>query len=252
MFTKDFKPKRKKVISFWLLTLFFYFLIFPHKINAVDCEVNNQRGVCRQYTRNFQNQNDYYCKDNDGNAVPNETGYQSDQCRVWPLQACCVKKNNSCLRDLEECDPNHPEDCCSGICSQPIVGKPRCSYNSPPPSASPQAIQPKFCWIAVGPGGPATPPIQGIETTIGCLPTDPQKLLEKFLPWFMGLAGGIAFFLMLAGAFTILTSAGNPEKVKVGQERLTSAIIGLLFIIFSVFLIRIIGLPIMEISKNTP
>lgn len=88
----------------------------------------------------------------------------------------------------------------------------------------------------------------GIQTAIGCVPTEPADFISAFLNWAIGIAGGIAFLFMLFGAFQILLSSGNPEKVKAGQEQLTSAIIGLLFVIFSVFILRIIGQPIMFIS----
>jgi len=153
-----------------------------------------------------------------------------------PENGIC-QEDTDCVTSAPYCWPNNPSVSLATCHKDPLPSLPR-SISIP--------IQPLFCDYDPTTGKMLSTRIQ---TAIGCIPTDPQKLLEKFLPWFMGLAGGIAFFLMLAGAFTILTSAGNPEKVKVGQERLTSAIIGLLFIIFSVFLIRIIGLPIMEISR---
>ena len=63
----------------------------------------------------------------------------------------------------------------------------------------------------------------------------------------MGLAGGIAFLLILFGGFQILTSAGNPEKLNEGRELVSSAVAGLLLIIFSVFLLRLIGYDILRI-----
>ena len=98
-------------------------------------------------------------------------------------------------------------------------------------------------------GGTTVVGYRGIQTALGCIPTDPQQFISLFFKWAVGLAGGIAFILMLFAAFKILMSTGNPETLKAAQEQLTSAIIGLLFIIFSVFLLRIIGLPIMNISS---
>jgi len=77
-----------------------------------------------------------------------------------------------------------------------------------------------------------------------------KNLYTNYDAWAIGIAGGVAFLLMLFSAFGILTSAGDPEKLKASQEKLTSAIIGLLFIIFSVFLLRIIGTPIMELGST--
>ena len=45
----------------------------------------------------------------------------------------------------------------------------------------------------------------------------------------------------------MLTSAGNPETLAAGKDRLTNAVIGLLFVIFSVLLLQIIGFGILDI-----
>ena len=66
----------------------------------------------------------------------------------------------------------------------------------------------------------------------------------------IGIGGGLAFLMMLLGAFQMLTSAGNPETLQAGKDRLTSAVIGLLFIIFAVLLLQIIGVDILGILKR--
>lgn len=89
----------------------------------------------------------------------------------------------------------------------------------------------------------------GILTAIGCIPTDPQKLIEGLLKFTTAAGGGIALLLMVYGAFQMIISAGNPEAVKKGHEQFTSAIIGLLFIIFSVLLLKVIGVDILNIPR---
>jgi hypothetical protein len=87
-----------------------------------------------------------------------------------------------------------------------------------------------------------------IETAIG--PIDPSNLqgfIQSLLGIAFGVAGGIAFLLMLFGSFQIMTSSGNPEKMKAGSELITSALTGLLFIIFSVFILKLIGVTILQI-----
>jgi hypothetical protein len=44
-----------------------------------------------------------------------------------------------------------------------------------------------------------------------------------------------------------MISQGNPEQVKGAREQLTAAIIGLLFIIFSLVILQIIGVNILKI-----
>lgn len=87
----------------------------------------------------------------------------------------------------------------------------------------------------------------GSWTAIGCIPTNPSQFIAKILTIGIGLAGGIAFLLILFGGFQILTSTGNPEQLNAGRELVSSAIAGLLLIIFSVFILKVIGVNILGI-----
>lgn len=84
-------------------------------------------------------------------------------------------------------------------------------------------------------------------TALGCIQTDPQQFIGEILRIGVGIGGGIAFLLILFGGFQILMSAGNPEKLNAGKELVTSAITGLLIIIFSLFILRLIGFNIFGI-----
>ena len=90
-----------------------------------------------------------------------------------------------------------------------------------------------------------------IETAIGCIRTSPAGFTKDVLGFMLGIGGGLAFLMMLLGAFQMLTSAGNPDTLNAGRERLTSAIIGLLIIIFAVLLLQIIGVGILNIPGFT-
>ncbi len=92
---------------------------------------------------------------------------------------------------------------------------------------------------------------KGIITALGCIPTEPSAFIGKLLTVGIGLAGGIAFLLILFGGFQIMTSAGNPEQLNAGRELVSSAIAGLLLIIFSVFILRSIGVDILGIPGFT-
>lgn len=90
----------------------------------------------------------------------------------------------------------------------------------------------------------------GINTAIGCIPiTDTNLFIGFILRWAIGVGGGIAFLLIVYAAFMIMTSQGNPERLKAGQELLTSAIAGLIMLIFSVFILNLIGVNILGIFK---
>ena len=85
-------------------------------------------------------------------------------------------------------------------------------------------------------------------TALGCIPTKDTSL---FVAWLMrraiGIGGGIAFLLMIFAGFQIITSSGDPQKLQAGKELFTSAIVGLILIIFSVFLLELIGVRILNI-----
>ena len=106
---------------------------------------------------------------------------------------------------------------------------------------------------ATTPSGP-DPSIRGgcaedeINTAIGCIPFgDMTGLSRKILSWAIGIAGGIAFVLSVAAGFMISTAAGDPKKLQAGKELLNSALAGLLFLIFSVFILKLIGVDILNI-----
>ena len=88
----------------------------------------------------------------------------------------------------------------------------------------------------------------GIDSAIGCIPfNDITSFSSFFLTWGIGIGGGIAFILMVYAGFMIITSAGNPQRLEAGKELLTSAISGLLLLVFSVFILRIVGVDILKI-----
>jgi len=86
-----------------------------------------------------------------------------------------------------------------------------------------------------------------VWTAFGCIDTNPSSFIGSVLKVAIGIGGGIAFLLILFGGFQILTSAGNPEQLTAGRELVTSAITGLLLVIFSIFLLRLVGFNILGI-----
>ncbi len=96
----------------------------------------------------------------------------------------------------------------------------------------------------------------GAWTAIGCIgagsgdnasPKPLNDFLRSSLQIGIGAGGGIAFLLILFSGFQTIISAGNPEKLHEAKELMTAAITGLLLIIFSVFLLKIIGSDILAI-----
>jgi hypothetical protein len=72
-------------------------------------------------------------------------------------------------------------------------------------------------------------------------------MLTFILRWALGLSGGITFLLIVVSAFLIMSSGGNTEKVKAGRELLTAAVAGLVLVIFSVFILDLLGIRVLRI-----
>jgi len=90
----------------------------------------------------------------------------------------------------------------------------------------------------------------GIDTALGCLPYKSKNgaLTKALLTFATGISGAIALAVMLAGTIQIMTAGGNAEQVGKGKELLTGAIVGLLFIVFSVTLLRLIAGDIIQLE----
>ena len=89
-----------------------------------------------------------------------------------------------------------------------------------------------------------------VNTALGCISTSVDTTGNSFFgsvryPHGQGFMAQIS--MMLYGVFIVTTSAGIPDKLKEGQEVITSAVSGLIFIILSVFLLNLIGINILGI-----
>lgn len=89
---------------------------------------------------------------------------------------------------------------------------------------------------------------KGVWTSIGCIQNDLNSFIgETVFGFGIGLAGGFSLLCIIYAAFMMQSSQGNPEKLKKAQEMITSCIMGLMLIIFSVFILRLIGVNILKI-----
>lgn len=88
---------------------------------------------------------------------------------------------------------------------------------------------------------------EGIWTAVGCIKTDPTDIVQAIMTVGISIAGGVALLMFLAAGFMLSVSQGEPKRTSDAKEMLTSAIIGLLFIIFSVTILQFIGVDILRI-----
>jgi len=91
-----------------------------------------------------------------------------------------------------------------------------------------------------------------VGTAIGDISTNPQGFVRSIFSIVLGLAGGIALILIILSGYRMMASSGNPEALTASHEQLFSAIIGLLFIIFSFVILQVIGVDILKIPGFQP
>lgn len=158
---------------------------------------------------------------------------------------CNAPQNQSrtCIPRPDVGGPGQP--CLNGGChggaqcdltAQPPICKDPNDINNPPPAGGTGSTINGSC----GSYGEA------IDTAIGCIPIQNRTALIGFiLRWGVSIAGGIAMIFFVVAGFQIMTSAGDPQKLKAGQELLTSVISGVILLILSIFILRIVGVDIL-------
>lgn len=255
------KTVRNIIISFAATLLLF--LISPQQAKGYNCDSNNRSPECplsqyptchRATTCTYPNcsMTEYvngsyqiYCAEPVPTAtptplpagftpIPTASPTPVTQCPVCPQNFHWHSSYRTCCKNGEtpECtttsSPSFYQSCSGGE---------SCTYGSGCGSYSIGNIK---CTSREGK--------EGINTAIGCIPSGD---LNGFVSWFLGklifIASGVAFLLMAFGALQIITSAGSPEKVQAGQQLITSALAGLIFIILSLFLLKLIGVDILQI-----
>lgn len=88
---------------------------------------------------------------------------------------------------------------------------------------------------------------KGAWTGLGCIGTDVGGFVSSLLKIGLGISFGAAFIVMLYSAYLLQTSQGNPEKIKKARDYLSSAIIGILVVIFATFILQLVGVQILRI-----
>lgn len=88
----------------------------------------------------------------------------------------------------------------------------------------------------------------GIWTAFGCIEYSFGKFVQDVLFGFgLRFAMAITFFCIIYGALQLQLSRGDAARIKKAQELITSCISGLMLIIFSIFILRVIGVDLLRI-----
>ncbi len=86
-----------------------------------------------------------------------------------------------------------------------------------------------------------------VNTAIGPLPIQLSEFTKTIFSVLLSISGIIILYIVIRSGYILLFSQGNAEKVKEAQDRLTSAVVGLLFLIFSLIVLQTIGVDILHI-----
>ena len=110
-------------------------------------------------------------------------------------------------------------------------------------------LNPIFRYYILSKGREATLETSGVPTAIGCFPSTIEGIVTVLLRIFMGISGLVALLIIIISILTIMTNPDSPEKVKESYSRITYAVIGLIMMILSVFILRFIGINILNLPK---
>ncbi len=86
-----------------------------------------------------------------------------------------------------------------------------------------------------------------IDTAIGKIYTTPQGFIGSLFSFVLVLAAFGGVIVIIYSGYLLMISRGDKEKISAARETITSAILGLLFIVFSIVIIEIIGVDILQI-----
>lgn len=171
-----------------------------------------------------------------------DDGYQPAGCdSIYSCKCTCepIDEDSECGHLEEKCCSGNT--CVEGVCLNygGSYGS-RCVSDPKPPLSTPSSGESNIMCEETG-----------IRTAIGCIHVlgNQNTFLSELLKWAVGIGGGIAFALMLYAGFMIMTASGNPERIKAGQELLTSAIAGLILLVLSIVILKFIGVDILGLDK---
>lgn len=226
-----------------------------------DCSKQNAgskctNGKCTACIGNGQESTDKSLKCCDGNSQPYES-VDERGCSQGKFRCGKLAANSVCKMDQEP-------SWCGAVPGSTTVTERPCQDGLTCVKSKDQ-INHKYTWFCEPPNGPdsnlqITIPIitfppgdwcgkdgKTCKTAIGDIPTDTTSFINKLFGAILSISGVIAVLIIMLSGYKIMISQGEPQKVEGAKETITAAIIGLLFIIFSLIILQTIGVDILHI-----
>ena len=97
----------------------------------------------------------------------------------------------------------------------------------------------------------AQTPGQPVKTAVGTFSSNFSEFVGEIATIGIAVGGVAAIGLLTAGAITILTSTGEPEKLLSGREMITNALMGLALIVLALFVLEFLGWDVLRIGDVT-
>lgn len=163
------------------------------------------------------------------------------ECPVCPQYETWDASNRVCVETAVYETVNYPPTCVP--CPETSICYEGCGCNTPcnknaqfQPGNLPCGTSGTFCSTAIG-----TIDASGFGGLI--------KTLFSIL---LAVGGGLAVLLIIVSGYRLIISQGNPESVQNARNQLAAAVVGLLFIIFSLVILQAIGVDIIKIPGFGP
>lgn len=180
-----------------------------------------QNGVCFYYTSNYSPNYTVFVSDADFTA----SGYNFPSCSEMAQNTFGDSNYHGITDSVRACPAGlgAPIKCCApNNQTAPAAPPPPCTLDSKGNCTS-------------------------VTTALGPINIDVASVVGTIFSILLSLSGGIALLLIAFNGYVIMTSGGDAEKLKGAREAITAAIIGLVFMIFSVIILKIIGVDVLRI-----
>lgn len=161
------------------------------------------------------------------------------------IEERCVEEVEKCNETLVDCEGTSEQcararEVCVDVANECNEIMERCKDGEDPfPTPSPTPVSPELdCKDEV------------CKTALGDIDvSDTARVVETVFSWILSIAGLIALGLFVYSGYKLMFSRGDQEAVAGAKETITSAVVGLLFIIFSLVILRIIGYEVLRIPN---